>query len=105
MKRFKHMLAVLGTKTELEAFAQKLRKLGYTPDPFPSISVGGTPDKTCGEWYSDNIVGLCTYPRVKQYAYHLFTPIANTEFTLPEQQKEALALASVTVEQPVYENL
>lgn len=103
MKRFKHMLAVTGTKTELEAFAKKLRKLGYTPDPFPSASVGGTPDKTCGEWYSDQIVGLCTYPRLKEYAYHLFTPIADREFSLPQQEREALQLASVAFEKPVYE--
>jgi hypothetical protein len=101
MKRFKHMIAVLGTQTELEAFAKKLRKLGYTPDPLAL----GTPfeGKTWGEWYSDSIVGLCTYPSVKQYAYHLHGPIANKDFTLPEQAKEALALASVTVEKEAYE--
>jgi hypothetical protein len=102
MKRFKHMLAVLGTKEELQAFAAKLRKLGYTPDPFPSATVGGTPDKTCGEWYSDAIVGLCTYPRLGEYAYHTFEPIANTDFTLPKQEKEALQRASITVEQQAY---
>jgi hypothetical protein len=105
MKHFKHMIAVLGTQTELESFAAKLRKLGYTPDPFPSKDVGGTPDKTCGEWYSDKIIGLCTYPRLKEYAYHLFEPIANKDFLLPQQAKEALALASITYEAPVYENL
>jgi hypothetical protein len=104
MKRFKHMLAVLGPKTELEAFAAKLHKLGYTPDPFPSKDVGGMEGKTCGEWYSDKITGLCTYPRLKQYAYHLFTPIANREFRLPQQEKEAVALAGITYEAPVYEN-
>jgi hypothetical protein len=103
MKHFKHMLAVLGPKTELEAFAQKLRKLGYTPDPFPSKEVGGTPDKTCGEWYSDDIIGLCTYPRLKEYAFHLFEPIANKDFVLPEQAKEALALAAITVAKLEYE--
>jgi hypothetical protein len=104
MKHFKHMIAVLGTQTELEAFAKKLRKLGYTPDPFPSATVGGTPDKTCGEWYSDAIVGLCTYPHAKQYAYHLFAPIGNRDMQLPQQAKEALALAAVTVDKLVYEN-
>jgi hypothetical protein len=105
MKHFKHMIAVLGNKEELEDFAKKLRKLGYSPDPFPSEQVGGTADKTCGEWYSDKIIGLCTYPRLKEYAFHLFEPIANKDFVLPEQQKEALALAAVTVDKLEYEAL
>ena len=92
MKEFKNYVSVKGTKEELEAFAEELKKLGYTPDDGISKRNKG---KSYGEWWSDKLTNITCYED-GVYAYHMINS-AYMKFTLPQQKEEALKAASETI--------
>jgi hypothetical protein len=98
MKQFKNYVSVNGTREELEAFAEELVNLGYTPDP--GFALNG---KTWGEWWdkwNDLTHIIINIPNeMGLYSYHNHSGECDIElkFTLPEQKEAALKAAAETL--------